>query len=281
MIDSKRLKRIFKEVKRTLWSAGVDGQAEYAWYCGGATRIEGFPEMLEEAFELPVEEFPVAEILQGAKGSLKGEGYYAQAVGLALMGSVSKLPFSANFRREEFTRKPFLLKIRLPLMIFLVVLMLGVFWDGWNLVHRRQDYMKAKQLHIGWQKQQFADFWGQENLPQDDREIEADLNWLLNEFDRRSGSITKRLTVYPDSLKAFQWFSRHLSKFPQLKINRLSINRQYIRLKASLPDKEMLQKLEDEISGNGKDVFYRPEVNTNIEKNGQVNFQMSLRLRTQ
>lgn len=292
-LDEERLDRLFREVRRTLWSGGVDGHAERIWICGGLSLRPGIVNQTAAAFDLPAEIMPVEEVLDISEAPGGPLATYAQAIGLAMQGSGAKLPFAPNFRREEFVRQPILLKIRVPAFLLLLVLMGAVFWDGYQRLQKRNALRQVIASQIEWEMTQYADLLAvpdpddpEPNMldyTPDEVEFRSDPEFLLKAYEEASEDISRRLTVDADALESLREVTRHITSFKDLELESLSISRTTVTLRGTLPNASRLQALEmtlqaDAIGDEG--YFRRLDVRDTV-KEDVIAFTLTLPIRRQ
>ncbi len=297
-LGEERLERLFREVKRTLWSGGVDGHAEVAWICGGLSDNPGIVDLVTEAFDMEAEVMPVHEVVSGETDKLGGAD--AQAVGLALIGSQgAKLPFAPNFRREEFVRRPAILRLRWAAAVLLLALMVGVFLDGYRQMKLREQLNSAISAHRIWEWQTYTSFWlkmpateegetpaqayergDQDAFLRHQPKRDKNPRWLISQLHDNQQKISEDLTVDPKALVTLKELTRHLQDFPDLELTSIDIERYRVNFRGVLPDAGAYDRLISRIRSHAidgdKGYFSRFEA-TPTQKE-QVEFRITMSL---
>ncbi|MGE4157829.1 MAG: hypothetical protein AB7F75_01900 [Planctomycetota bacterium] len=270
--------RLFKEIRRTLWSGGLEGTLEVIYLCGGLAKLEGMPEKIAGSLGVTCRLLPVEKAFKGPLPP--GDALpFAMAAGTALTG-LGLGPLQINFRREEFVRTPWLLRLKAPLLALLLAACALLLRDGYLRNRNLGELKRTLAAHLEWEKAQFRSFFGDDQLetvpPQD---IQGNPNWALEQFKERGQAFGRDLDVLPDVLESLMMLQAHLVQFPGFQLESISVDANVVSLRGSIPSRDELDKLENSLAND--QIHFKGDPSTQATENKDVgiyNFAMTLRL---
>jgi Tfp pilus assembly PilM family ATPase len=160
VFDEIKIDRLFKEIKRSLFSGKVAEAFSRVYICGGISTVPGIVDRVLREFNCQSELMPVHKAFSNCVES-KDLPLYAQAAGLALMAT-RKCQLDINFRREEFLRTPLLLQIKYPLILSLVLILTLLSWEGY-----RKDRIKKNLAYRNIEQENWQITWAKKLLATD------------------------------------------------------------------------------------------------------------------
>lgn len=276
--NPQKLERLIKEIRRTLWSGGLEGTLEVVYLCGGLAKMEGVLEKLTESLGVTCRLLPVEKAFKGPLPA--GDVLpFAMAAGTALTG-LGMGPLQINFRREEFVRTPWILRLKAPLLALLLVACAILLRDGYLRNRNLGELKRTLAAHLEWEKAQFRSFFGDdqlESVPAQD--IQGNPNWALEQFIERGQAFGRDLEVQPDVLETLMVLEKHLVQCPGFQLESISVDSNVVSLRGSIPKRDDLDKFENSLAAD--QVHFKGDPSTQATENkdaGIYTFAMTLRL---
>jgi len=264
VFDSKKIARLFKEIKRTLWSGQLDDSFSVIYLCGGISGVPNIVQSIQQTFNCPTQIMPVEKAFDTCVDD-KNLALYAQAVGLAIMSS-KKAMLSINFRREEFLKTPILLQVKIPLILTLIIVLSWLSWEGYRNNLTKQHLERQNNKQEIWQIEQAISLLATDDIKNQiaEKSTQEIITILVNEGilpddsmrtdnpewleDILYSKVTSVGTIKekPYVLETFKAFLVHMKGFPDFRLKTLSINHNNINLKGSFSDEQNMDKFEFE-----------------------------------